>query len=189
MQGQDLFTIEPMTRKDWARWLEANHASSPGAWVAVYKKAVANGRLTYEEMVEEALRFGWIDSTTRRLDKERFVQLVTPRRPNSSWAPSNKARVERLLAEGRMMPAGLAAVDTAKANGSWALLDSVEALEVPDDLAKALSTAGAREAFDHLAPSQRKIALYWIAEAKRPATRQARIEKTVAAALLGKTPF
>jgi uncharacterized protein YdeI (YjbR/CyaY-like superfamily) len=189
VQGEKLGMIEPLTQADWAEWLAENHATSRGTWVAVHKKAQAAGRLDYEQMVEEALRFGWIDSTVRKLDEERFAQLMTPRRANSGWAPSNKARVERLIAQGRMAPAGLAAVESAKANGSWSTLDSVEALEVPDDLALALAQADACAQFELLAPSQRKMALYWISEAKRPATRATRIEKTVAAALLGKPPF
>ena len=130
--------LEPPDRDAWGRWLKTHHASSDGVWLAVGKKGNARTSLTYEDAVLEALRFGWIDGTVRRLDADRFKQLFTPRRSGGTWALSNKARVERLLAEGLMEPAGLAAIERARADGSWMLLDDVENLVVPDDLAEAL---------------------------------------------------
>jgi uncharacterized protein YdeI (YjbR/CyaY-like superfamily) len=120
---ETLEQLEPADREEWGRWLEANHASSPGVWLAVGKKGGTRTQLNYEAAVEEALRFGWIDSTVRKLDDDRFRQLYTPRRPRGTWAPSNKRRIARLIAEGRMMPAGLAAIERAQENGSWDLLD------------------------------------------------------------------
>jgi uncharacterized protein YdeI (YjbR/CyaY-like superfamily) len=119
----DLELVEPADREEWGRWLEANHATSTGVWLAVGKKGGTRTRLDYDAAVEEALRFGWIDSVVHAMDADRFRQLFTPRKPRGTWAPSNKRRIERLLAEGRMMPAGLAAIERAKANGSWDLLD------------------------------------------------------------------
>ncbi|HZJ03834.1 MAG TPA: YdeI/OmpD-associated family protein, partial [Thermoleophilia bacterium] len=145
--------------------------------------------LTYEASVEEALGFGWIDSTVRRLDEHRFQQLYTPRRPGGNWAPSNKARVERLTAERRMRPAGLAAVEAAKADGSWMLLDDVENLVVPDDLAAALAAdTTAAGYFANLPEGQKKQILYWIVSAKRAETRSRRIAQTVEAAREGRLP-
>jgi len=120
-------------------WLEANHATSPAVRLAIGKKGNSVTALTYEDAVEEGLCFGWIDSTTRRLDADRHTVLFSRRKPHGTWSRSNKERVERLLAQGLMAPAGLAVVEAAKADGSWTSLDDVEALVVPDDLAAALS--------------------------------------------------
>lgn len=175
---------------EWRDWLAANHASSDGVWLAIGKKGGAATSLTYDQAVEEALCWGWIDSTTRSLDAERFWQSFSPRKPRSTWSASNKARVERLTAEGRMQPAGLAAIETAKANGSWHSLEPIDALAVPEDLARALaSEPGAAPGFDALPVSQRKMALHWVATAKRPETRARRIADVVAASLAGRFPL
>lgn len=125
--------LEPADREEWGLWLEANHASSPGVWLAVGKKGGTRTQLSYDAAVEEALRFGWIDSTVRAVDADRFRQLYTPRRPRGTWAPSNKRRVEKLLADGRMEPAGLAAIERAKANGSWDLIPDTGPPPAPTD--------------------------------------------------------
>lgn len=111
--------LEVADRTELRAWLEANYATSPGVRLAVGKKGGRVTKLTYDEAVEEALSFGWIDSTASRIDEDRYALLYTPRRRHSSWAPSNKARVKRLIAEGRMTPAGLAAIEVAKTDGSW----------------------------------------------------------------------
>lgn len=181
--------VEPADRDDWGRWLEDNHARSPGVMLAVGKKGGRATCLDYDSAVEEALRFGWIDSTVRRLDNDRFLQLYTPRRPGGTWAVSNKRRVERLIAEGRMMPAGIAAVEAAKADGSWDALEDAENLVMPDDLLVALAaTPGAADAFERAGVSQRKMALFWISSAKRPQTRASRIERVVKAVAEGRAP-
>jgi len=169
-------------------WLEANHATSPAARIAIGKKGNAVTALTYEDAVEEALCFGWIDSTSRRLDADRHTVLFSRRKPHGTWSRSNKERVERLVAQGLMRPAGLAVIDAAKADGSWTGLDDVEALIVPDDLAAALSRApAAAAAWDSAPASQRKIALGRIASAKRQETRATRISEVVRAAVEGRT--
>jgi uncharacterized protein YdeI (YjbR/CyaY-like superfamily) len=186
----DLPLVELPDRAAWRAWLQANHGSSQGIWLAVGKKGNGVTSLTYDEVVEEALCFGWIDSTVNRMDDDRFKQLLTPRKPNSTWSRSNKARVQRLAEQGLMTPAGLAAIETAQANGSWQMLDEVEALVVPEDLAAVLdSTPGATDGFESLGESARKMALYWIASAKRPETRAKRIARTVAAASQGRGPL
>jgi uncharacterized protein YdeI (YjbR/CyaY-like superfamily) len=185
----ELQLVEVKDRARWRKWLEKNHSVSPGIWLAIGKKGNAVSDLRYEEAIEEALAFGWIDGMAGRVDADRYKLLVTPRKPGSGWARTNKKRVERLLAEGRMTPAGLAAVELARENGSWTMLDDVEALVEPTDLTAALDAdPGARQGWDALGASPRKMALYWIATAKRPETRADRIEQTVAAAAEGRAP-
>jgi uncharacterized protein YdeI (YjbR/CyaY-like superfamily) len=169
-------------------WLEANHATSPAVRLAIGKKGNSVTDLTYEDAIEEGLCFGWIDSTTRRLDDDRHTVLFSRRKPHGTWSRSNKERVERLVAQGLMTPAGLAIIDAAKADGSWTSLDDVEALVVPDDLAAALAADPAAAARWGAAPaSQRKIALYRIASAKRQETRSRRVSEVVRAAAEGRT--
>ncbi len=170
-------------RATWRAWLEANHATAHGAWLVTWRPRTGRPFLDYEAAIEEALCVGWVDSTGGRFDDERGKLYFAPRKPRSAWAASNKSRVERLIASGRMRPAGLLAIERAKANGSWTVLDGPERLEVPSDLAVALEAHPPAEAsFRALPPSARKQALAWIATAVRPETRTARIEKLVAAA-------
>lgn len=145
-----------------------------------YRAATGKATLGYEESVEEALCYGWIDSLNRPLDAERRAQLFTPRKPGSGWSRTNKERISRLVREGRMHPAGLEKIAAAKREGSWTLLDSVEALEVPDDLRRALGAAG-RRAFDALTPGRRKAHLAALVTAKRPETRAKRVAEIVRA--------
>jgi uncharacterized protein YdeI (YjbR/CyaY-like superfamily) len=167
-------------RDEWRAWLQANHGRASGVWLITWKRATGKPTLSYEDAVLEALCFGWIDGTTRTLDAERTMLRFSPRRPGSGWASSNKRRIAALEAAGLMAEAGRRVVDAARADGSWTALDAVEAMVVPDDLAAALAAApGARESFDATAPFARKMTLGWIAQAKRPATRAARIAETV----------
>ena len=145
--------------------------------------APASGGSPYEEAVEEALCFGWVDGTAGTIDEERGKQYFAPRKPNSGWAATNKARVERLIAEGLMAPAGLAAIERARANGSWELLDSVERLEVPADLATALDGHPPAAAnFAAFPPSVRKQLLTSLVMARRPETRAERVRRIAEAA-------
>jgi uncharacterized protein YdeI (YjbR/CyaY-like superfamily) len=185
---EDLPLVEPSSRSEWRGWLAENHATSSGIWLAVGKKGNRVTTLTYNDAVEEALCFGWIDSIVHAMDADRFRQLFTPRKPGSVWSKSNKARIERIVAAGLMQPSGQAVIDRAVADGSWRLLDEVEALVVPDDLSAALETAGATGCWEGLTPGTRKLALYWIASAKRLETRANRIAQTVSAALEGRGP-
>lgn len=170
-------------RDTWRAWLEANHATSRGAWLVTWRARSGRPALPYEAAIEEALCVGWVDSTGGRFDDDRGKLYFAPRKRRSGWAATNKARVARLIAEGRMRPAGLAAIERAKADGSWTVLDGPERLELPPDLAAALDarpTAAAN--FHGLTPSARKMQLSWIAMAVRPQTRASRIAKVVAAA-------
>jgi uncharacterized protein YdeI (YjbR/CyaY-like superfamily) len=163
-------------RAAWRQWLATNHATSPGIWLVFDKKSSRADRLAYVDAVEEALCYGWIDSTVRTLDDARYVQLMAPRKPKSTWARTNKERVERLIAQGLMAEAGLASIERAKANGSWTSLDAVESLAVPADLARALrALPGAATNFAEFSPSARKAYLHWISQAVRAETRAHRV--------------
>ena len=157
-------------------WLAAHHARPTGVWLVSYKQRTGKPAIPYEAAVEEALCHGWIDSTYRSLDEERGMLWYAPRRKGSLWAASNKERVSRLEAEGRMTNAGRAAIEQAKADGSWSLLEPVEALIVPDDLAAALDThADAWSRWEAFPATAKREFLLWIATAKRAQTRADRV--------------
>jgi uncharacterized protein YdeI (YjbR/CyaY-like superfamily) len=171
--------VHPETVEEWRAWLEEHHATSKGVWLVGWKKDTGRPSVPYEDAITEALAFGWVDSQGGHLDEQRQKLRFSPRRPKSAWARTNKERVARLVAEGRMRPAGQAAVDVAKANGYWSILDDVEDLVVPDDLAAELDRhPGARANWDAFAPSARRMILWWIVQARRPETRRARIAET-----------
>jgi uncharacterized protein YdeI (YjbR/CyaY-like superfamily) len=179
--------LEVANRAELRAWLEDNHATSPGVRLAVGKKGNAVTALTYEDAIEEALAFGWIDSTASRLDADRFAIFFGPRKHGGTWARSNKERADRLIAQGLMLPAGLAAIEAAKADGSWSSIDHVEDMLVPDDLALALAeNPEARRFWEALPPGQRKLTLRWVSSAKRAETRERRIAETVRAAAEGR---
>jgi uncharacterized protein YdeI (YjbR/CyaY-like superfamily) len=184
---RDRPVLEVPDRAALRTWLEANHAASTGVRLAIGKKGGCATSLTYEDAVEEGLAFGWIDSTSGFHDEERHTVLFVPRRRGGTWAATNKARVERLIAEGLMTPAGLAVIEQAKADGSWNALNEVEAMIVPPDLASALAAMpGAERGFASRSASQRKLALYWISTAKREETRSRRVSEIVRAAAGGR---
>ena len=189
MGVEDHERVHPETRAEWRRWLAANHASSPGVWLVSWKKATGKPAVGYDAAVEEALCFGWIDSLAKAVDEGRSRQLYTPRRPRSGWSQSNKDRIERLTAAGAMEPAGLAAVEAAKANGSWSKLDRAAARAMPDDLAAALAARPQASAgWDAYPPFVRRGSLAWVEDAKRPETRARRIAEIAAAAEAGRRP-
>ena len=132
-------SIHPKSRAEWRKWLKQNYTRGQGVWLISFKKATGKPRIEYEEAVEEALCFGWVDSKPNKLDEERAMLWFAPRQPGTGWSKLNKSRVEKLIAAGLMTPAGLAKIDAAKLDGSWNALDSVEALEIPPDLAEALA--------------------------------------------------
>lgn len=170
---------EPHSRAEWRAWLAEHHTQSTGVWLVSYKKYTGKPTVTYAEAVEEALCFGWIDSKPRKLDDERSMLWFAPRKPRSGWSRVNKERIERLTAAGLMMPAGQARIDAAVQDGSWGLLDAVEALEVPADLAEALAAyPDAAANFAAFPRSARRGILEWIVQAKTPATRAKRIAET-----------
>jgi uncharacterized protein YdeI (YjbR/CyaY-like superfamily) len=160
--------------------LEGNPDRTEGVWVVFRKSKSALEGPTYMDLVDEALCFGWIDSVEKSVDSDRLIQWYSPRRRGGIWSALTKQRIERLESGNLMHDRGRAAIEEAKADGSWAQYDDVEALVVHDDLAEALdATPGAREAFQALPPSHRKQHLWHVYEAKRPETRERRIEATV----------
>jgi uncharacterized protein YdeI (YjbR/CyaY-like superfamily) len=178
---------QPAHRAGWRTWLRANHATSAGVWLVFLKGAAR--QISYEEAVEEALCFGWIDSLMRPIDARSYLQLFTPRKPNSNWSALNKRRVASLIERKRMAAPGLAKVEAAKQDGSWTKLDAVEAMIVPPDLARALAASRKAKAFfDALSPSSRKGILYWVTGVKTPELRAARVAHTVAQAAKGLRP-
>jgi uncharacterized protein YdeI (YjbR/CyaY-like superfamily) len=173
-------SIHPQTRAEWRAWLEQNHIRAGGVWLISYKKASGKPHLAYDEMVEEALCFGWVDSKPGKLDDERTMLWFAPRKPGSNWAASNKLRVEKLIQAGLMRPAGLAKVEAAKRDGSWNALDGVEALEIPADLQEALAANPTAQGYFAAFPrSVKRAILEWIGNAKRAETRAKRIAETV----------
>ncbi len=172
-------SVHPLSRVAWRAWLTEHHAREEGVWLIRYKKAVGKPMVGYDEAVEEALCFGWIDSLPRKLDDERAMLYFAPRKPGSSWSRPNKERAERMAAAGQMMPAGQTKVDAAKADGSWSALDDVENLVVPDDLAAAFERyPEAAKHWEAFPRSVKRGILEWIQTAKRPTTREKRIEET-----------
>lgn len=175
--------IHPRTRPAWRRWLARNHAGIAGIWLVYDKAATGKQELSYVDAVEEALCFGWIDSTVRGIDENCYMQYFAPRKPKSVWARTNKDRVARLIDEGAMQEAGLASVEVAKRNGAWEALDSVEAMEMPADLSAALREDPVAETnFAAFPASARKAYLYWINTAKGATTRDTRIAGVIALA-------
>lgn len=170
-------------REVWRAWLEEYHATEKAVWLIYYKRETGKPRVSYDEAVEEALCFGWIDSKPNQLDEERSIQYFSPRKPKSNWSRLNKERIARLTTEEKMDPAGIAKVELAKQNGTWDALNGVDALEIPNDLQEALNANPiALEYFMAFARTYKRGILEWILNAKRPETRQQRIEKTVSMA-------
>lgn len=174
------------SRPQWRAWLLANHANERGVWLCSWKSRTGRPACPYPDAVEEALCFGWIDSTVNTLDDERGMQLMTPRKAKSSWTRLNRQRVADMEAAGLMTDAGRRAVEAAQRNGYWTLADSVEDLIEPVDLAAALDAApAARAAWDGFPPSARKQMLWWVVSAAGESTKAARVATIVDAAARG----
>lgn len=185
----DAEQFQPETIADWHDWLAANHDAGAGVWVVIWKPSTGRVHLGYDELIREALCWGWIDGQSRPFDEERSMLWMTRRRANSPWSASNKARVADLEREGRLQPAGLAEIGRAKASGRWTVFDAVEALEEPADLASALDADPlARQTWDAYPPGVRKMVLGQLALAKRPETREKRLDAYVARAAKGERP-
>lgn len=173
----------------WRKWLEKNHLSEQAVWLAFYTKASRKKTITWSEAVDVALCFGWIDSKKIKIDEERSHQFFSRRKPVSTWSKINKEKVQRLMEQGLMAEAGLQSIEAAKQNGSWTILDEVEELKIPDDLELAFQKQkSGRDFFLSLSKSTRKAMLQWLVLAKRPETREARINDIVALASQNKKP-
>lgn len=184
-----LSEIHPGTRAEWRSWLEENHATRGGVWLIYYRASTGKRRLSWEDAVREALCFGWIDSKVKPIDDERYKQIFTPRKPRSVWSKINKEYVAELMEAGLMTDAGSRAVDIAKENGAWSLLEPVDALIVPEDLEAALRRSPrAREAYEALSNTAKRAVLYPLYSAKRDDTRAKRLAQSLAELEVGERP-
>ena len=165
----------------WRHWLVGNHDKSPGIWLVFYKKETGDPTLLYEESIEEALCYGWVDSIIRKIDEKRYARKFTPRKNNSNWSESNKKRVARLINQNRMADPGLLKVTIAKKNGMWYKPDRPEiSSELPEELKSALDkNKKAKQNFEALASSYQKHYIAWIAVAKKPETQGRRIKESI----------
>lgn len=174
-------TYHPENRQQWRDWLEANHIEAQSIWLVQYKVKSKKKSITWTEAVEEALCYGWIDSVRRTIDDESYKQYFCKRKPKSTWSKINKDKVAILAEQGLMAKAGLLTIEIAKKNGSWNILDEVEALTIPADLEEAFSNQpNSKEQYLLLSKSNQKILLARLVFAKRPETRQKRIEEILA---------
>lgn len=176
-------TFHAKDRTAWRNWLIAYAHTTPNLWLIIYHKSSEIPSVSYDEAVDEALCFGWVDSKPNKRDHESYFQYFSKRNPKSNWSRVNKDKIARLIAEGLMAEAGYAMIEQAKANGTWNALDEVENLIIPTDLAEAFAqypdSAANFEAFPR---SVKRGILEWIFNAKRPATRQKRIQETASKA-------
>ncbi|QEC52996.1 uncharacterized protein YdeI (YjbR/CyaY-like superfamily) [Anseongella ginsenosidimutans] len=173
---KEIETFRPASRKEWRRWLEKHHETKQSIWLIQSKKEFNLPTLSWSEAVEEALCFGWIDSTRKTLDKETFIQFFCKRKPKSVWSKINKDKVQQLIEKGLMTKAGYASIEIARQNGSWDILNDVEELKIPEDLEKEFQRKpGSGDFFLSLSKSAKKSILQWLILAKRPETRQKRV--------------
>jgi uncharacterized protein YdeI (YjbR/CyaY-like superfamily) len=173
--SKDLIELDVRTRELWRQWLAEHHASSPGIWLIRHKRHTGISTMSYEDLVCEALCFGWIDSLIRRLDEERYAIKVTPRKPTSRWSDINRRRWAELQTAGLLTPAGLAAAPT---SNRYAPKPSIP--ELPDYIATAFRTnSAAWTHFQSLSPGERRNFVVWIHTAKRPDTRDRRIRESI----------
>ncbi len=172
--------VKPKSREEWRAWLDENHAASTGIWLVFAKKHTGLPTVSYEEAVQEALCFGWIDSILKSIDDRFHMQMFTPRKAKSAWSVSNKARLSKLMKAGLMAPAGLAAVKEAKKSGSWNTYASVDALTMPPELKKALNAnPDAKKNWPTYSASAQRSFLHMVNGAKRPETREKRVRRVI----------
>ena len=166
--------------QQWRKWLHDNHHSSTGVYLIFYKVSSEAESMRWEEAVQVAICYGWIDSTVKKLDDERRRQMFTPRKDKSVWSKLNKTYIEKLISDDLMHESGLKKIEIAKQNGMWESLDAVENLEMPKDLVSAFTkNKKALDNYNSFSPSYRKSYLYWLNQAKREETRTARIVEIV----------
>ncbi len=183
-------TFTPTSRSDWRNWLKDNHEKEQSVSLIYYKAKTGKSSLTWSDAVDEALCFGWIDSTRRPVDEEKFMQFFTRRKPKSTWSKINKDKVEQLEKDGLMSAAGRVCIEIAKQNGSWNILDTVDNLEIPDALEAAFkSKPGSKQFFLGLSKSVKKAMLHRMVMAKQEETKQKRVNEimeTIGQGLKGK---
>ena len=173
-------TYHAQSREDWRNWLSENHKSEKSLWLIIYKKESGVPSVYYPEAVDEALCFGWVDSKPNKRDDKSYYQFFAKRNPKSNWSQVNKEKVELLLKENLMAPAGLKMIELAKESGTWNALDDVENLILPSDLQAAFEqNSSAYEHWEKFPRSSKRGILEWIFNAKKKETRAKRIEETV----------
>lgn len=183
MFKKEIETYCPKSQTEWRQWLEKNHQSKLSVWLIYYTKKSTIPSLSWSEAVDEALCFGWIDSTRKTIDEFSFMQFFSKRKPKSNWSKINKEKVQQLIDSKRMTKAGHESIETAKQNGYWTILDEVEELIIPKDLEIAFEKhKGSKDHFLSLSKSTRKIILSWIVLAKQQETRQKRIDEVAESA-------
>jgi uncharacterized protein YdeI (YjbR/CyaY-like superfamily) len=170
------------TRKEWRDWLDQHHDKSKGIWLVFYKRHTGKATLEYDEAVEEALCFGWIDSIIKKIDDEKYVRKLTPRKADSQWSDLNKKRIKKLKKQGLLTEAGMMKVRAAKASGLWNKPDRHQvSSNIPRELESELAkNKNAKSFFDQLAPSYQKRFIGWISAAKRQETKERRIREVIA---------
>ncbi|MCH5717112.1 YdeI/OmpD-associated family protein [Niabella hibiscisoli] len=189
MQEKPIESFYPKNTKEWRKWLEKNHKKLDNIWVVMYKKASEKPTISWSEAVDEALCFGWIDSTKKKRDEESSIQFFSKRKPKSTWSKINKDKFARLTEAGLMTEAGHKTVEIARQNGTWNILDEVDALTIPPDLEKLFKAhKGSKAYFETLSKSVKKMILYWIVSAKRPETRLKRITEIAESAAQQQKP-
>jgi len=189
MMEKEVETFYPANRQQWRQWLQKHYNTKQSIWVVMYKKDSGIPTITWSDAVDEAICFGWIDSIKKSADHQQSIQYFSRRKPTSAWSKINKAKVERLISEGLMTQAGQDSIDIAKQNGSWSILDEVEELVIPKDLAKAFKAhPGSNDFFTGLSRSIKKMMLHWVIAAKRPETREKRITELAELAAQKKKP-
>ena len=181
-------TLHVTNVEDWRQWLEKNHDKENEVWLIFYKKHTGKPGVPYDDAVEEALCFGWIDSIIKRIDDEKFSRKFTPRKPDSKWSELNKKRVKKMIQQGRMTKAGQALIDAAKESGkSEQVISHPQDFPIPPGVIKAISAnKKAWENFNNLAPSYKKQYIGWITTAKKEETRQRRLKEAVQLLAQGK---
>ena len=180
MLDKEVKSFCPANRQQWREWLQEHHDREKSVWVIFYKNKSNIPTITWSDAVDEALCFGWIDSTVKPVDDEKFMRFFSRRKIKSGWSAINKEKIKRLLEDGLMTPAGFDCIENAKQNGSWTALDDAEALVIPAEMeTKFKENPNAGNYFSGLSKSDKKNILQWIGQAKRPETRQKRILEIV----------
>ena len=176
----DIEEYYPNNKKDWRKWLELNHKKKGAVWLILYRKKSSRHNLSWSESVDEALCFGWIDSTKKTINNDCYKQYFSKRKAKSNWSKVNKDKVKNLIDQGLMKEEGYKSIEMAKENGSWTILDEVEELLIPEEVEKEFANhQGSMEYFNSLSKSSKKILLYWVVSAKRKETKQKRILEIV----------
>ena len=186
---KEIETYCPNSPAEWRKWLETNHQSKQSVWLVYFKSSTKIASLSWSEAVDEALCYGWIDSTKKTIDEEMYMQYFSRRKPSSTWSTINKEKVAKLTQSKQMTKAGFDSIEIAKQNETWVLMDDVEKLILPEDLKSALNDNESSMAFfQSQSKSMKKILLHWVVVAKRHETREKRIAEIAQMAANGLTP-